>query len=121
MKQFIYGLAVGLAVMAPAFANSYGMMPGAPTPTVVAGAVNANGVPIGGSGFASQRVAIGQYIVRFVNGRLRGCASMAAVAQRPFLTTNTRQIGCGRQFEVNVGTAVSGYVDDKFTFIVVGQ
>lgn len=129
MKQFMYGLAVGLAVVAPASAmNFYGGAPNITPPTVAAGSVSADGAPTGGSGFTVSHSGTGRYEIHFRNNRMRGCATMVASPQPSLyvLSANTIQIQCGQKFDVYTGyfDAVQGrsiLEDGAFSFTVVQQ
>lgn len=122
MKQFILGLVIGIAILAPASANSnYMMTPNAFPPATVAGEVNALGVPIRGSGFTAKHLSEGYYSVRFENGRVRGCAAMVAATGAAFSTVNTLQHNCSRTFYIRVGDSSGRSRDASFHFIVVQE
>ena len=118
MKNFLFGLAIGIAVTAPASASSYfAVAPNGAAPAVVAGEVNSYGVPIGGSGFTSKRLSQGNYEIEFENGRIRGCVAMVASPESLYDTATTNQVNCSRKFYVIVGDGAPK--DSNFHFIAV--
>lgn len=129
MKQFMCGLVVGLAVVAPASATSYfGMTPNVASPFVIAGSVSADGVPIGGSGFTVNHNELGRYEIHFRNNRVRSCATMVAspVPSAYHLTANTAQKQCSQKFDIDTGYFNQQErrginMDTAFSFVVVQQ
>ena len=121
MRNFLYGLAIGIAVIAPASASSFGGMSPNATPMVLAGEVNDYGVPVAGSGFTSRRISRGNYEIEFENGRMRGCDAMVASAENEYEIATPTQVGCGRKFFVVIGNATGGLEDSGFHFVAVQE
>jgi len=127
MRQFICGLAFGLAAMAPASANLFygNVATNNPTPRIVAGEINSGGVPIRGSGFTSEQIGKGQYEIHFNNNSIRGCAALTANVSADAggypVGVATSQIQCTRRFTVTIGDNVAGYRSEAFSFVAVQE
>jgi hypothetical protein len=113
------GVALAIALIGPASAETLRYLGPPPSPAMVAGEVGQDGMVLHGSGFTARRMAAGQYEVHFQNGVLRRCASMVATAEFHFLVASAKQRGCGERFIVEIGTDSRGRVDDNFQFIAV--
>jgi len=117
-------LAIGLAIalVGPVSAAGFRYMAPASPLRVVAGEIGPDGSVMNGSGFTAHRVGVGQYVIRFQNDSIRGCAAVFVTpVGEAYYGAAASQAGCGRKVAVNIGSVGYGLQDSTFQFVAVEE